>query len=80
MIKLTPEEVKECLENTPQIKFVVTELFNLNCNYCGYGKLYSDKDSRSDRNLHADDAIAFLSFIKNYGKMVMTLQENLLFI
>ena len=64
MIKLTPEEVKECLATTPQITFEVTERCNLNCTYCGYGKLYSDKDSRSDRNLHADDAIAFLSFIK----------------
>ncbi len=32
------------LANTPQITFEVTDLCNLNCVYCGYGKLYADND------------------------------------
>ncbi len=42
--------IKNSLANTPQITFEVTDLCNLDCVYCGYGKLYSDHDERTNKN------------------------------
>ncbi len=52
------------LANTPQITFEITERCNLSCIYCGYGKLYNNKDPRSNRDLPIADAISFLNYIK----------------
>ena len=61
---INAEIVKHCLANTPQITFEITEKCNLSCSYCGYGKIYNNKDPRSNRSLRPKDAYAFLMYIK----------------
>lgn len=63
MHTLTAFDILEYFTNTPQITFEITECCNLRCLYCGYGKLYADKDPRSGRNLPVKNAISFLSFL-----------------
>ena len=47
---LNGNNIAEYLANTPQITFEITERCNLSCVYCGYGKLYSNKDNRTSEN------------------------------
>lgn len=61
---LNPYNIAEYLANTPQITFEITERCNLSCIYCGYGKLYSNKDVRQGRELRIKDAIAFLKYLQ----------------
>ena len=56
--------VEKSLANTPQITFEVTDACNLNCVYCGYGKLYSDYDNRENKMLKLDSATMFLDYMK----------------
>ncbi len=46
---LNAELVKSILANTPQITFEVTDSCNLSYVYCGYGKLYSNHDERTNK-------------------------------
>ena len=55
--------VEKSLANTPQITFEVTDACNLNCVYCGYGKLYSDYDNRENKMLKLDSATMFLDYM-----------------
>lgn len=64
MLKLTAENIKSYLANTPQITFEITEACNLSCLYCGYGKLYNNKGKRHNRRMPSENAIAFLNYLK----------------
>lgn len=64
MLKLTSENIKSYLANTPQVTFEVTESCNLSCLYCAYGKLYNNKGERCCRSMPSMQAIAFLEYIK----------------
>lgn len=57
------ENIKGYLANTPQITFEITDLCNLDCVYCGYGKLYNDYDTREHKLMHAEDAKVLLSYL-----------------
>lgn len=63
-MKLTAENIKTYLANTPQITFEITECCNLSCLYCGYGKLYDNKGERHNRKMSSEYAIAFLDYMK----------------
>ncbi|MCE9108380.1 MULTISPECIES: radical SAM peptide maturase [Bacteroides] len=60
---LSPGDVKRCLANTPQVTFEVTDACNLRCEYCGYGKFYSDYDERKNQMLPTEKATRFLDFL-----------------
>ena len=45
------EDVRRCLSNSPQLTFEITDACNLRCEYCGYGKFYSDYDERKSTRL-----------------------------
>ena len=62
---LNGNNIAEYLANTPQITFEITERCNLSCVYCGYGKLYSNKDMRKGRELPLDNAITLLQYLQN---------------
>lgn len=64
MQKITAEDIKTYLADTPQITFEVTECCNLSCVYCGYGKLYNNKGERHHREMALENALAFLDYIK----------------
>jgi uncharacterized protein len=57
------ELVKSILANTPQITFEITDLCNLDCVYCGYGKLYADYDERTNKKLDFTKAKLFLDYL-----------------
>lgn len=58
-----PNLIRNSLANTPQITFEVTDLCNLKCIYCGYGKLYSDHDERTNKKLEFTKAKLFLDYL-----------------
>lgn len=60
---IKPDMIRSSLANTPQITFEVTDLCNLNCVYCGYGKLYSDYDERTNKKLEFTKAKLFLDYL-----------------
>ncbi len=46
---IRPDMIRKSLANTPQITFEVTDTCNLSYVYCGYGKLYSNHDERTNK-------------------------------
>lgn len=60
---LTSKQIKSALANTPQITFEVTDACNLRCEYCAYGKLYSDYDNREDKVLSVEAAKRFIDYM-----------------
>ena len=60
---LKANDIKRCLANTPQITFEVTDACNLRCEYCGYGKFYSDYDERKNQMLPTEKATIFLDYL-----------------
>lgn len=60
---INADQIKGSLANTPQITFETTDACNLSCEYCGYGKFYSDHDKRENRNLDIDIAKRFLDYV-----------------
>ncbi|MDR2084662.1 MAG: radical SAM peptide maturase [Bacteroidales bacterium] len=59
---ITKGQIISSLINTPQITFEITDKCNLKCEYCSYGQLYSDYDSRENKDLDIDKAIRFLDY------------------
>lgn len=57
--------IRKRLANTPQITFEVTDACNLNCVYCGYGKLYGNHDDRENKKLDIFKATNFLDYVVN---------------
>jgi uncharacterized protein len=60
---LKANDIKRCLANTPQITFEITDACNLRCEYCGYGKFYSDYDERKNQMLPTEKATRFLDYL-----------------
>jgi uncharacterized protein len=55
--------IRNSLANTPQITFEITDTCNLNCVYCGYGKLYTNHDERLNKKLEFPKAKLFLEYL-----------------
>ena len=60
---ITSEDVKRCLSNSPQLTFEITDACNLRCEYCGYGKSYSDYDERKSTRLSPQRAKVLLDYL-----------------
>lgn len=58
-------DVLDSIIQTTQIVFEVTDSCNLNCVYCGYGKLFQVTDNRGHNNLHIENAIKLLKYVFN---------------
>lgn len=54
--------------NLPQLVFEVTDNCNLNCSYCGYGKLYQGYDPRKKRNLSFKKACNTIDYLARLWK------------
>jgi len=77
--RLTSFAVKSSLANTLQVTLEVTDSCNLNCEYCGYGKFYSDYDNRENKNLSFQNAVTLFDYLvslwnsplnKSHGKEI----------
>ncbi|NOU19995.1 MAG: radical SAM peptide maturase [Bacteroidales bacterium] len=65
--RFTEDHIKDSLANALQVVFEVTENCNLECKYCGYGELYSGKNSKREKtNLPLVYAINFLNYINEF--------------
>jgi uncharacterized protein len=57
--------VKDCIIQTPQIVFEVTDCCNLKCSYCTQGELYEASDNKAGKNINIHSAIKLLKYIFN---------------
>ena len=62
---ITSEDVRRCLSNSPQLTFEITDACNLKCEYCGYGKFYSDYDERKSTRLSPQRAKVLLDYLSS---------------
>ncbi len=61
--RLKADDIESALANIRQITFEVTDACNLKCEYCGYGKFYSDYDSRTDKHLDVEAGKRSLDYL-----------------
>lgn len=60
---LTAEMVRDCLANLGKLTFEVTDACNLQCEYCGYGKLYGNYDQRENKRLPLSAATKLFDYL-----------------
>lgn len=70
------EDVKRSLSNSPQLTFEITDACNLKCEYCGYGKFYSDYDERKSTRLSPQRAKALLDYLGSLWKSELNVSYN----
>ena len=73
---ITSEDVKRSLSNSPQLTFEITDACNLKCEYCGYGKFYSDYDERKSTRLSPQRAKALLDYLSSLWKSEFNVSYN----
>jgi uncharacterized protein len=60
--EVSPEQIRSTLANIKQITLEVTDICNLKCEYCGYGKFYSDYDKRENKSMDFRTAKRLLDY------------------
>ena len=70
------EDVRRCLSNSPQLTFEITDACNLRCEYCGYGKFYSDYDERKSTRLSPQRAKALLDYLGSLWRSELNVSHN----
>lgn len=60
--RITDNDVKISLANLLHITFEVTDACNLKCDYCAYGKYYSNYIKRENKNIELKTAIHLLEY------------------
>ena len=70
------EDVKRSLSNSPQLTFEITDACNLKCEYCGYGKFYSDYDERKSTRLSPQRAKVLLDYLGSLWKSEFNVSYN----
>ena len=73
---ITSEDVKRSLSNSPQLTFETTGACNLKCEYCGYGKFYSDYDERKSTRLSPQRAKALLDYLGSLWRSELNVSHN----
>ena len=66
--ELKVEDLKYHLANLKQLVFEVTDKCNLNCTYCAYGHLYTNYDTRLNRDLSFEEGKEVIDYILSYDK------------
>ena len=70
------EDVRRCLSNSPQLTFEITDACNLKCEYCGYGKFYSDYDERKSTRLSPLGAKVLLDYLGSLWGSELNVSHN----
>ena len=73
---ITSEDVKRSLSNSPQLTFEITDACNLKCEYCGYGKFYSDYDERKSTRLSPQRAKVLLDYQRSLWGSELNISHN----
>lgn len=63
--RINPFDIKLQLANISQIVFEVTDRCNLNCYYCGYGRMYEFYDKRENQDLNENVAFTLIDYMEN---------------
>lgn len=74
--RLNPQDIYKQLANTEQLTFEVTDKCNLDCTYCGYGRLYSNYDERLHSNLSFSKAILIIDYLFNLWNSDLNISKN----
>jgi uncharacterized protein len=64
--RLTAESIQWQLANIKQITLEITDLCNLKCEYCGFGKFYSGYDKRENKNLDSGVVKNLLTYLQTF--------------
>jgi len=73
---ITSEDIRRSLSNSPQLTFEITDACNLKCEYCGYGKFYSDYDERKSTRLSPQRAKVLLDYLSSLWKSELNVSHN----
>ena len=73
---ITSENVKRSLSNSPQLTFEIADVCNLKCEYCGYGKFYSDYDERKSTRLSPQRAKVLLDYLRSLWGSELNISHN----
>ena len=73
---ITSKDVKRSLSNSPQLTFEITDACNLKCEYCGYGKSYSDNDERKSTRLSPQRAKVLLDYLSSLWRSELNVSHN----
>ena len=73
---ITSEDVKRSVSNSPQLTFEITDACNLECEYCGYGKFYSDYDERKSTRLSPQRAKVLLDYLRSLWGSELNISHN----
>lgn len=73
---ITSEDIRWSLSNSPQLTFEITDACNLKCEYCGYGKFYSDYDERKSTRLSPQRAKVLLDYLSSLWKSELNVSHN----
>ena len=73
---ITSEDVARSLSNGPQLTFETTDVCNLKCEYCGYGKSYSDYDERKSTRLSPQRAKVLLDYLSSLWRSELNVSHN----
>jgi len=65
--RYTGEIVKRLLSNTQEIVFEITTQCNMDCVYCGYGRLYLESENRKAKELSIEKAKNIIDYILKLG-------------
>jgi len=63
---LSAGDIENAISNIKQITLEVTDSCNLNCEYCGYGKFYTNAAGRSNKNLDPASVKTLLIYLKQF--------------
>ncbi len=73
---ITSEDVARSLSNGPQLTFEIADVCNLKCEYCGYGKSYSDYDERKSTRLSPQRAKVLLDYLSSLWRSELNVSHN----
>lgn len=68
VFRLTPDVIKREFANLSHVLLELTQRCNLNCSYCGYGKMYDKFESRNGKSLSFECACAIIDFVVSRAK------------
>lgn len=68
--------INKSIANTPQITFEITDECNLDCVYCGYGKLYGDHEERANTQLDIAKAQRLLDYMQELWDSSLSQSHN----
>lgn len=61
--KVDAKTIEENIANVKEVVFSVTNRCNMDCHYCGYGKLYETSDNRGKKDMDMQTAVRFLDYL-----------------